>query len=338
MAGFLDMLTPTTIANYARGAWDGVSINSWVYNELKKSGAFIYDVGGDSLSGPIEAGRYIPITSAPGVDLSSQFVPKVRHQRWNFPWAEMVNATVLDRGMLRRNSGDQALVRLRDTELPALFRDLLIAPGFGLLWALLSQNGFTYSGSGLPVYGLPSFLLAPSSTGVQGFSTGTKAATGSVPAATDKEVCATATSQTYGGLSIAPNGLTGIDGVQYDAWMPTIVNTTCTGFTDGTVANNIELALMYLVNRLTRFGTNDPSLMPNLGLLDGNYYRALGAKKSAREQIFVLTSQKDPIVPDTGYAPITGINHAGLVWKWDENMPVYGSGANVGSAYVGNTR
>lgn len=321
MSGIFDALTPTTIANFARGAWDGISINCWALAEMKRAGAFLYDVGGDSLTGPIEAGRYQPTITAPGQDLSALFAPKVRHARWNFSWGEVANALVIDNGMLRRNSGDQALVRLRDTELPAMFRDTLIGTN-GLVHQFYNQNGSTYAGQGLPFYGLPSFLVPTGTSNLNGFNRATKALTGSGPAATDREVALTTSGQTYGGLSLAPNGLGGIDGLQYDAWMPTMVNATSTAWNGSASASaNIERSLQYLVNAMSRFGQNDPSIQPRFGVLDREYYNFLGDLKSSRETVFVTNTNKDNEVPDTGYKPTAGIMHAGILWRWDELMP-----------------
>jgi hypothetical protein len=348
MAGILDALTPTTIANYARGAWDGITINSWLLGELKKKGIFQFDVGGDTLSGPVEGGRYQPTISAPGQDLSSLFVPKVRHQRWNFSWGEMVNALVIDRGLLRRNSGDQALVRLKDTEVPALFRDLLIAQG-GLVYHLLNTDGGAYTGGGLPIYGLPTFLRNVADlTNLYGFNPANRTlpsdgawtasaagSTGTSVAVADPEVHCVA--QTYGGLSLAPAGLTSsVDKAQWDMWTPTMVNGDSSffngtaGTTDATRQAIIELSLQYLLTRLTRFSASDTSMIPNIGLLDANYYRLLGTRKAGRETVFVQTSQKSPDTPDTGFEPIKGLWHAGIMWRWEENMP-------TSTAIAGNT-
>lgn len=323
MAGVLDALNPTTIANYARGAWDGVSINSWAVQALKQAGSFQFDVGGDSLSGPIEAGRYQPTITAPGQDLSSLFTPKVRHARWNFAWGELTNALVIDKGLLRRNSGDQALVRLKDTEIPALYRDTFVGTN-GFVWQMYQQDGGAYTGSGLPFYGLPSFLASSSNSAANclGWNSGTKASTGSAPAATDREIHWT--SRTYGGLSLAPSGLTGMDNAQYDAYMPVMVNQTSsawTGSAPGTGNTAIEVALQHLITRLSRFGTNDPSLMPKFAVLDSEYYRLLGERKAAREQIFVNVDNRKTADTETGFEPIRGLFHAGAFWRWDELMP-----------------
>lgn len=340
MAGILDALTPTTIANYAKGAWDGVAINAWFYREMKKRGCLKYDVGGDTIVQPLEAGRYLPITSAPGMDISDKFVAKVRHARFTFSWGEKLNALFIDRGLLRRNSGDQALVRLKDTEVPALYRDLLIASG-GLLSDILTQHGGSYSGSGLPIYGLPSFLLPTGTTtsgaatsagaAINGFNPQTEASTGSAAAATDLEVCAT--THTYGGLSLAPSGLTGIDGLQADANQPVLVNGSSSAWTGASAVNDeadvIEVVLQHLIDRLSRFGDNDPTMLPEFGMLDKAYYRFLGAKKAGREQVFVMPSQRSPDTPDTGYEPLKGLFHAGVFWRWEALMSAY-------SAYAGN--
>lgn len=340
MAGILDALSPTTIANYARGAWDGVSFNTWFFKEMKSKGCFVHDVSGDTLSGPIEAGRYLPQTSAPGMDISSLFQSKVRHTRWTFSWAEKINALSIDRGLLRRNSGDQALVRLKDTEIPALFRDLLIANG-GLLSDILTQHGGSYTGNGLPVYGIPSFLLPTGTTtsgaatsagaAINGFNATTEASTGSAAVAADLEVCAT--THTYGGLSLAPSGLTGIDGLQADAWQPVLVNGSSSAWAGASAVNDeadvIETILQHLIDRLSRFGDNDPSQLPNFGLLDKAYYRFLGARKATREQVFVMPSQKSPETGDYGYEPLKGLYHAGVFWRWEALMSAY-------SAYAGN--
>jgi len=334
MAGILDALTPTTIANYARGAWDGVSFNTWFFSEMKKKGVFAYDVGGDTLSGPIEAGRYLPQTTAPGQDISSMFVPKVRHTTWNFSWGEKTNGLSIDRGLLRRNTGDQALVRLKDTEIPALFRDLLIAQG-GLLSDILTQHGGSYAGPGLPIYGFPSALLPTGTTtsgaatsagaAINGFNPQTEASTGAAAAATDLEICAT--THTYGGLSLAPGGITGVDAAQADAWQPVMVNGSSSAWTGASAVNDeadvIEVILQHLVDRLSRFGDNDPSLLPDVPLLDKAYYRFLGARKSQRETIFISPDNRTPANAETGYSPLKGIFHAGLMWRWEALMPAY---------------
>lgn len=318
MAGILDALTPTTIANYARGSWDGVSQNNPFFSELKKRGRIKYDVGGDQLVIPVEMGRYTPIVSAPGMDLSSQFAPKVRHKQASFPWGEITNATVLDRGLLRRNSGDQALVRLKDTEIPALMRDAIIGTN-GLAHQLLQQNGPGYTGAGLPFYGAPSFLHAPGATGLVGFD-GISTATGIAVADTDIEATFSSTSATYGGLSMERSALTGVDGLEPDAWTSTLVNTSYTGWTGTADQESLAmlLAMQYAVNRACRFSNSDPNKKPTFGTLDFSFFSYAGALIAAKQTIYVQSEQKNAMTPNLGYGQFE-LMHAGIKWFWDEN-------------------
>lgn len=321
MAGILDALTPTTIANYARGAWDSVCENFPFFAEAKKRGNLKYDVGGDSLQGPIEAGRFSAIVSAPGMDLTDQFVPRVRHAKYNFPWAEIAAGQYIDRGLLRRNAGDQALVRLRDTEIPAMLRDLIVGTSGGLAYQILQQNGPNYSGSGLPIYGFPSFLLQPGATGVVGFD-GVATATAIAPADTDKEATPSSTSQQYAGLNLYLNGITGVDTPEADAWTPTLVNTSYTGWT-GTADDEDDAILLFTqhaVNRASRFSANDNTKLPSAGFLDPVFYGYMGNKIAAKQTIYVQSSQKEVDTPNLGFQPHK-LMHAGLTWMWDKNMP-----------------
>lgn len=332
MAGILDSLTATSIANYARGAFDGISQNNPLFAKFKETGRIKYDVGGTTLDGVVESGRHQPTISAPGQDLSALFTPKVRHSRYSFPWAELVNALVVDRGMLRRNSGDQALVKLKDEDIPALMRDLIVGTD-GLAHQLLQKEGQAYTGNGLPFYGFPSFLPAYANTAnlFQGFD-GIATGTGTTPTDSDVEVLPYTASNTYGGLSMQRSGLAGIDGLEPDAWTPTLVNTSATvhSGTADDEANAILVFLQYLVNRCCRFSSSDQSKIPNLALLDGQFFGFLGNKIAAKQTIYVQTSQKTRDTPNLGYNPHK-LFHAGMEWMWEENMPAL-------TAYCINTK
>jgi hypothetical protein len=337
MAGILDALTPTTIANYARGAWDGVSENNPFFSEWKKRGKINYDVGGDHLEGPLEAGRYQPTISAPGMDLSELFAPKVRHARWSGNWGELANALVLDRGLLRRNSGDQALVNLKKTEIPALFRDTIVGDN-GLAYQILQQNATTYTGNGLPFYGLPTFLPGQADIAnydLEGFDPSAGTLTGAVPADTDIEVGIgnAPTYQNYLGLSMKYNNLTTVDAREKDAWTPTLVNTSYTGWTgtNDDEANAVLIFCQYGVDRACRFSNGDTTKRPTFGILDFTTFRYMGAKIAAKQTIYVENQDKTLNSSNLGYGQFQ-LMHAGLPWFWDENMPT----GTQGGGYVVN--
>lgn len=320
MAGVLDMVTTTTTANYAKGAWDGLSQNNPVWSEMKKAGTILYDQGGETLQGSVEMGRHTPIVSAPGMDLSAQFIPKQRYKMYSFPWGEIANAFVIDKGLLRRNTGPQALVNLRDKEIPAMIRDTIVGTN-GLAHQLLNQDGVGYTSTGLPMYGLPSFLHAPAATGLQGFD-GAATVTGTGPADTDPEATMSSTSATYGGLSMERGAITGVDGLEADAWTPTLVNSSYTGWS-GTAddeANSVLIFLQYAANRARRFSANDPTKKPTFGLLDQIFYNYAGNKIATKQTIYVQSGQGSVQTPNLGYDTYE-LMHAGLRWLWDENMP-----------------
>lgn len=324
MAGPLDILGATTIANYAKGAWDGISHNYPFLGKVKELADWEYDVGGTTVTGPLEAGRHQAALSSPGMDLSDLLVVKNRYATWTFPWGEMVGALRIDKGALRRNTGNQALVNIRDKEIPALIRDTLYGQ-YGFAWQILNQNLTTPTGpgatTGLPIAGLPTFLFDPATAvALEGLVVSTGLSTGLAMAVSDQEVCAPAATL-YGGLSLAPNGVV-VDGTINDAWRPTLVNT---GFAWNGTANkdiaSINLWLEWAVQRARRFSSKDVAKRPNMGLMDFVYYQALGAFLATKQQIWIDGGKKTgDNVANLGYQD-GGLPHAGFMFDWDESMP-----------------
>lgn len=335
MSGFLDVITPVTTANYALGAWDSISQNNPLWSMLKKAGSFEYDVGGDTIVGAIEAGRNLPIISAPGQDLTAYLRPNTRYARYTFTWGEITNVLPIDVGALRRNSGPQALVKLKEKEIPAMIRDTIIGVG-GLHWQFLNQNIASPTGTGattgLPIGGLPSALLAPGATGLRGsngVSVAGAAPTYSALDAADPEAVPGTASQTYGGLSMAPvgsngagtGGLTGVDNLEFDAWTPTLVNTTSTywsGAADAT--GNVLKWAQWMVSRGSRFSATDASKKPKFGAMSFEYFQALGQALTNRTQIYAEGNRSDDQNTNVGYN-VNKLPHAGIFWYWDEMMP-----------------
>ncbi len=328
MAGFLDIVTPVTIANYALGALDGVSLHNPALKAMREKADWEYDVGGDSLSGVVEGGYDKPIISAPGMDLTPNLKSTVRYARWTQVWGEIAGVKVVDNGALRRNSGKQALVKLRDKEIPAMLRGMLDKVD-GLLHQFFNQNIASPTQSsgtvtGLPMAGLPSFLMPTGGT-FNGASDGTL--TGTTLAATDKEAVCVA--QTYGGLSLAPSGLTGIDNVVADAWTPgALVNTTSTAWNGAASASaNVLAYLQYGANRVRRFSSNDPALRPDAEFgawLGFSLFQYLGSAIAAKQSIYLSGGrQTGPGAPQVAIGTNEdALPHAGYMWRWDERIPV----------------
>ncbi len=337
MASFADIVTPITIANFALGAWDGLAKNNPMVKVMKDQGDWEYDQGGDTISEVLEAGRILPQISAPGMDLTAALVAKQRYARVTHVWGEIAGCTVVDLGTIRRNSGPQALVRIRDKEIPAMLRDTLVATD-GVLHQFLRQNiaaptQAVGTVTGLPMAGLPSFLLAPAATDLRGRAS-TGVVTGSAVAAGDAEAVPGTGSQTYGTLSMAPvgsngagtGGLTGIDGLEPDAYTPTLVNTTSTFWNGSASASaNVLLWSQWLANRCRRFsGDLDKRPDPMFSAwMDYSFFQFLGNAIAAKQTIYLQGKGKNSA--DITNAP-TGTDdmalpHAGMLWRWEERMP-----------------
>jgi len=342
MSGFLDVVTPTTIANYAKGAWDGVSQMNPELSMLKENADWNYDQGGDSTSDVLEGGRHTVLISAPGMDMTPYLQARNRWARWNLPWAEIASACIYDAGAMRRNTGPQALYNIRDKDIPAMIRDLLYGATGSLGWQFLNQNILAPTGpnaaNGLPLAGLPSVLLAPGSTDIRGENNNVY--TGVAIAATDRGGVPGTASQTYAGLSMAPvgsngvgtGGIAGVDNLNYDAWTPSFVNSSSTAWSgSANIDGNILTYTQYAANRARRFSAGDSSLMPNYGLLDFRLFQAMGVQVAAKQTIMITgQGNKKTDVQNPSLGVMTdAIPHAGLLWRWSEKMP-------TGAGYVLN--
>jgi hypothetical protein len=325
MAGPLDPVLYTTISNYKYGAENDVITNNPFLAAWKQKTNLKEKQGGTNITWPIEAARYVAFGSAPGDDMSARFVPSVRHQLPTLNWADNRVATSIDFGALRRNYGDQALVKLSDTEAKALWRDALTNGSTSLNGLILNSNIST-STNPLPFAGLPSFLLAPGATGLQGYNRATNTVSGGAPADTDQEVVPTSTSQTYAGLNLYRSGITAVDNPVADAWTPNLVNTSFTGWTgtNDDEANAVPFYTQYAVQLASRFDGSRQDYLPDFGVMDYNSFYNLGArltKINAGFTVFANVGQEASNKFGTGFKCNNMLYHAGLLWFWDAAMP-----------------
>lgn len=348
MAATLDLNTNATIANFARVAWDGVSQSNPFWALLKEGGKIEYDANGSSLVGAIEAGRHLPIVAAPGMDLTQFIVPRNRIAQYSFQWSDTVIATPVDPAVLRRNSGDAALYSYKENEMKAVYRDIFFADG-GIHHQFLNQNILAptvgqNAATGLPINGLPSALLAPGAVGLVGSNGapngGAPTFTGIAVAATDREAVPGTASQLYGTLSMAPKGsngvgtggITGVDSavLEYDAWTPTLVNTTSTVWNgSANAAANVKQWMQWAISRASRFSTNDPAKKPKMGLSSFDHFQALGNALQSMQTTMLTSPGVDPLNPGTGHN-VARLPHGGIWIYWDENMP-------AATTYIVNT-
>jgi hypothetical protein len=329
MGGILDALPTTTIINYKYGAENSVIENNVVLKIFREKAKIKQQQGGTSLSGPIEAGRFAPFVSAPGEDMTAYVTPKQRWKLWTLDWADTRVATSVDLGLLRRNSGDQALVNIREVTIPNMWRDLLTNRENSLNGQMLNQNATLYSGTGLPFAGLATLLpghdsqqtyaQAVTNYDLEGFNPTTGALTGAVPAVTDLEVAigGAPTYQNYAGLSLKYNALTGVDGLVPDAWQPTLVNQTATAW--GTTKPFLN-ATQYGIGRSARFNANDSNFMPDIGIMDFTSFQAMGTEMTSIQQVYLTPNGNSTNKFGTGFKANNMLYHAGLWFTWDQSM------------------
>ena len=335
MSGIFDTLTATTITNYKKGAIDSVIENNVLLSKLFTDGRVQRKQGGDALEGNIQAGQYTPRISTPGEDRSGQYNPAAHYKRWRAAWAETSVEGGIDFGVLRRNSGPQALVDLADRTMPTMFKSLLLNGSTSLNGLLLGCNSAAYTGTGLPIDGLPTLLPGAStqqtvaqaitSYDLEGFNPDTGALTGVVPADTDKEVGigGAPTLQNYCGLSLKYNALTGVDGLKADAWTPTLVNTSATEWsgTNDDEANAILKYSQYTASRASRFSGTDNSFRPSFGVTTFDQFMKMGNKLDSRQTIFVSPGQESNNKFGTGFKTVGMLYHGGLWWYYDPSVP-----------------
>jgi hypothetical protein len=300
MASPQDVITPITIANYGKDSWNGIAQHNPIAKLMLAKGNIRRNVGGTNLTWPLEAGRHSVTIVDDYQDISANYVPRKRFAQPTISWGEIVSQCAFSKGMFRQNTGDQALVNFRDVEVPAMFRDLMVGTS-GIFHQFLNQAGAAYTGTGRPLYGLPS--IVPSISWAAGSKTGT-------------------VSGTYGGLSTALSGIA-VDGVEADAWTPTAVNSTSTAWAGGagnaTFRYNAFEILNYAIGKASRFSASDRRMLPDCGILDFTMYQDLGYQIGAKQSFYLTGKVNKGDTFGIGFNTNEGLSHGGIMFYWDEN-------------------
>ncbi len=299
-----EVFAASTITNYGKRIVDGVTQHNPFWALLKEKGKIERNVSGDAFTWNLEAGRHDVHVTSDDQDVSDLYTPRARWKRPQLDWGQISSFRRFGKGMLRQNAGKEALVKIRDKEIPAMYRDAIFNTN-GLHYQILNQAGATYTGNGLPMYGLPSLF-----TGVSW-------------SATAKEGTM-ATGATYAGLNLSLSGLAGtVDGAEPDAWYPTSINTTANVWGNTTTltfrANAFEI-LTYALTRTDRFSSNDSAMRASLILLHQSMFTDLGTQIEGKQTYFI--TKKVGEHESQGLGSNTDIlYHGGRPVTWDENLP-----------------
>lgn len=317
MAALADVINDITIDNFLKVGWHNAYNHNPSLALLKRKGHVRRATGGDVVTWPIQVGNFAPDTVHSDEDVNSKYVPIKLHKQAQLNWGEKAVFTRYGKGAMRQNRGPEALVEYRDQMIPNMIKSMLTQGKTGAVtagrWSMagdfVALNGGSYSGSGLPLYGLPSIFQ---------FDTGSTA----------KEATVTS-GATYAGLSLEEDGLTGVDFPDSFAWTPKGINshdddwaidTSTDGF--GTVSSGTYAALeilSYAISSVT-YDPADDDQKPDCGLMHKNHFEVLRRALTASQQIYVTKAVKEGDVFGLGTS-VEYAMHDGLPFYWDGNMP-----------------
>src|SRR5688572_12468120 len=128
-----EVFSPVTITNYGKRVVDGVTQHNPFWALLKERGQIERNVTGDAFTWNLEAGRHDVHITSDDQDVSDLYTPRKRFARPQLDWGQISSFRRFGKGIIRQNAGKEALVKVRDREIPAMFRD-----------AIFNTNGLQY--------------------------------------------------------------------------------------------------------------------------------------------------------------------------------------------------
>ncbi len=300
-----EVFAASTITNYGKRIVDGVTQHNPFWSLLKEKGKIERNVSGDAFTWNLEAGRHDVHVTSDDQDVSELYTPRARWKRPQLDWGQISSFRRFSKGILRQNAGKEALVKIRDREIPAMYRDAIFNTN-GLHHQILNVAGASYTGNGLTMYGLPSLFSA-------------------VTWSDSLKEGVIGTGSTYAGLPLSRSGLAGqVDGAEPDSWTPNAINTTSYAWAGGTGAqtfrDNAFEILTYALSRTDRFANNDTSKRASLILLTQAMFTDLGYRIEGKQTYFI--SKKVGEGESQGLGSNTDmLYHGGRPVVWDENLP-----------------
>ena len=308
-----DVISSITINNYLRSAWENAINNRPSIGMLKEKGNVRRATGGDLVYWPVRAGYHSAFTVADYEDVSSRYVPTKLHTNATLNWGEKAVFDALSKGQLRRNNGPEALVRFRDEVIPSMCEAMLTQgpadslDGTGSLnYEFLNRDGDSYTGEGLPLYGLPSIFK---------FDTALD---------TDKEATVTS-GATYAGLGLELDSLVGtVDGADSYGWTPRGFNTNFDWDGDATPDGGLTISNFALImaeaQTAITFSSGNEMGRPDCCIQDRNHFNVGREFIGEKQQIFIQREDQGDRKWGLGNSA-ERYYHNGLYYYWDEQMP-----------------
>lgn len=289
MPQFPARIDRTLIANYIKGYWENTPNHRFALQALMKRGNIQTASSGNQLIWDVRGGRYS--AAAYGVGESIDVTSKNHYFQCNVPWAflSVVDGITLDEMAMAQ--GEHAMVRHEKEMLKNICKDFETR----INSAFVGNDGYALTGNNL--YGIPSFMGGASA------GAGSKVATAN---------------DTYAGQTTVLSGIA-VDGVEADAWSPTLVNYTSTAFNSGaaaTWAGQCLKAITYAKDAVS-FGTSAEE-QPDCLVLPKAMLSDLKAKITESQRMIITVA---PNGSSTSGLGIPGaVDHDGLDCVADVDM------------------
>ena len=314
MATPANVISDVTINQFRRAAWKNAEEKRVSIGYLAEKGKINEDSkGGDLIYWPVEAGLYDAYTVGDYEDNLDKFVPNKRHTKATLDWGLKRVFDAISKFSLQKNRGEEALVNIARERLPAMMMSLVsqgngTSAGKGSLnYEFLRRDGGSYTGDGLPFFGLPSVFK---------FDTGL---------ATSAKDAVVTSGSTYAGLSLENGGLSGtVDVDRADAWEPKSANIAFDW--DGTGGSSTSLTvehfpriMNYLQTRVT-YASADETQRPDCVIHDRTNFNVGRDYIGDKQSIYINREDSGNRKWGLGNSA-EGFNHNGLMHYWDDQMP-----------------
>lgn len=284
------------LSHYFRGeVWEGTVNNRPSFIALKKRGHIETGLSGTSLTWNVNAGRH---TAAAYDDAEVVSITRKKHEiQAALPWGFLAVNDAITRDEIAMAGNDVSFRRVNKDMLERMKRNFTTR----INSQFLTQDGNSVGTNVL--HGAESFLAA----------TGTLA------------IRQTA-NDTYAGLATVTGGITTIDNAEADAWSPSLINYTSTGWavTGATWRLNAKEALTYAKDRIT-FG-NEQEYQPDVVIMDRSMFSTFKDVLAASQQLHVVGK------PGTGP---TGLGIPGAV-EYDGLEVIFDADQTADTAHMFN--
>ncbi len=273
--------------------WEATLNNRPFFMALKKRGHIETGLSGTNCTWNVNGGRH---TMAAYDDAEVINITRKKHEfQAILPWAFLTVTDAITRDEIAMAGDDVSFRRVNKDMLERMKRN------FTTRLNALTQDGNAVGTNVL--HGVETFMAATGTLGVRQTA-----------------------NDTYAGLATVTGGITTIDNPEPDAWSPTLVNYTSTGWavTGATWRLNARESLTFLKDRLT-YG-NEQELQPDLAIVDRSMFSTLKDVLAATQRLIVNQKVNESA---------TGLGIPGAV-EYDGIEIIFDADQTANTGFMGN--